>query len=315
MNIIEDKIDYFRVPAGALRRTYFVSIRTRYSYRNGYPTFHFVNVGGCVEISVAVRPPVEFYGDRINGSIDYDVAKITHIGFNPLCSVEENLPCGVGTMHMARVAMTIVRDNYDWITRFSLVDNSEVHCKEPNRFVSLSDISIATNAQTYYAKYFHARLANESLRNDYDRSMLKMSSEGDKLPLAAFLTRYDIPSSIEAVITAPYAASKTYVEFFRALRSADPQAFCVTTSTPTSWLSAFVDDVLSNDVRKNIWMQQWIIDAASVKSIVLDDIVDEWPLTDAVDVETARDSLAQSPFQRSKDHSGGTTSSFSMDDL
>ena len=304
-----DKVELFKVSAG--RTQFYVRVTTRFDFRTDAPLHHSLNVGGkmkgCVEILVNV-PSLELLDERFaQMEATKCIADISHIGYNPMCSVSEDLPSGVGTQLMVRTAMAFVCKHYDWVTHFSLIDNSHVQCKE-GLDISLACLSLVTNGSTYYEKYFHAVLANAEDRARYDANVAKLSDPTEKLPFESFVAGFQVPDAVAEYMRPVYLAAPTYLEFFRQLKArceADGLTFCAQIHP---WVQVFVDFILQNQLNYNLWMRRWSIDARHIQRIHVGE--------ESVDLDEHRQAtdILQAEFERHRVQLGGRRSYLGPDD-
>jgi len=220
-----DSVDAYTVRAGRSGPAFFVHVITKFDNRTNAPFSHGIDVGGnmrgCVRITVNVPDATLLRDERFGGFEESKKdAFISFVGYNRKCSLRDDLPSGDGTRHMIRVAMAFVLTNFTWVETFSLVDASHVLCTETGQVIDLSHLSLMTTGKTYYERYLGARLKRPEARVAYARDVAALSAADAKLDFDTFCRAYNVPHPVAVYMQAAYAASRTYLEFFRALRAA-----------------------------------------------------------------------------------------------
>jgi len=265
-----DSVDAYTVRAGRSGPAFFVHVITKFDNRTNAPFSHGIDVGGnmrgCVRITVNVPDATLLRDERFGGFEESKKdAFISFVGYNRKCSLRDDLPSGDGTRHMIRVAMAFVLTNFTWVETFSLVDASHVLCTETGQVIDLSHLSLMTTGKTYYERYLGARLKRPEARVAYARDVAALSAADAKLDFDTFCRAYNVPHPVAVYMQAAYAASRTYLEFFRALRAACERkpppsfpsfpSFC---AVVRDWGDAFIHHTLSNNLYA---METWTIPA------------------------------------------------------
>lgn len=212
---------------------------------------------GCVRIVVDV--PDETLDERFAAyEKEKQAAHIAWIGYNKKCAVGDDLPKSHGTRHMIRTAMTIVMNSYDWIKQFSLMDASKVDCKDYE--VSLLHSYLSLYGKTYYEKYIHAYLQENSNRMRYNAGVKLLHD--NVIPLGnicSFIQNQEYQGIVKKV----YDPNITNIQFFNQLKdkcTKDGFAYCEVTS---NWLDALINRFFTGKVLT----QLWVIDTADVVKI------------------------------------------------
>lgn len=273
-----DLVQYFLVQAG--KYSYYVVITTKYGFRTNKPISYFVDVGGtmkgCVRVLIEKPDEIRREDERFrNFEQQKEIATIQWIGFNKKCSVRNDLLNGEGTRHMVRVAMTIVINAFNWITKFKLTDASRVKCIEGLE-MSLANLSFVTNGKSYYEKYLRAYLQHEEYRTKYGEASKVLSDPYKKLPIQDFGDLFPIDKFTQGI----YERSTTYLEFFNNLKDECKKADKVFCEVVHSWLDSFVRFILGSFNLENVWMADWIIDKETVKQIPVSEWTEEWNATE-----------------------------------
>lgn len=256
-----DTVEVIKVHSG--RYNYFIKVITQYSHRppHAHVSYSF-DIGGkmkgCIRITVRV-PSTQVQDERFAFLEETKrIAHVSWIGYSPKCSISSDLSSGEGTKHMVRTAFTFVMNMCPWVEKFSLTDKSKVPCVEGMK-VSLPHMSIATNGKTYYEKYFGAYLENTGMRKINEELTGTFSDADKKMDWHDFCDTCRFSTDTEKLLKPIYNSAKTYMTFFRDLRTLcekDKVPFC---KVIYPWVDKFIDEVLVNR-RHNFFGQSWIID-------------------------------------------------------
>jgi hypothetical protein len=258
----EDIQQFFTVRSGI--RKFIVGVTVKYDAKEQPFSYKF-DIGGkmkgCVQI-IANCPNKTLLDDERFASLEKDknIAFVTWIGYNPKCSLTDDLPNGDGTRHMVRCAMSIVCNACPWVTKFKLNDASTVKCVEGVE-ISLANLSLFTNGKSYYEKYLHAYLHDEHMRTLYKEKVARLSNPKEKLPLEIFKSKFNITN--EHVLSV-YGKTSTYIEFARVLKAESEEKQLNVCEIILPWLEEFVKYVLEG---YTFWMYDWLIDKESIKHI------------------------------------------------
>lgn len=256
---MEDRLDYYDVDSPPYK--YFLCITTKFSYRTGKAISHNINLGGrmkgCVQIVVEEKTETDPRFKVLED--EKDTAHISWIGFNQKCSLGHDLASGLGTRHIIKTAMTIVIQEYDWIKQFSLVDASQIKCRE-GMTVSLLHLSLSLYGKTYYERYLHAQLEDPGMRAYYIAG--KAILNDTVLPWNTICDCIHDKSK-QNYIEGIYDSEMTNLAFFQAIRDKDVKVYCHNT---WDWLERIINYIFQTD-KKNLWGQTWIIDIKNVKMI------------------------------------------------
>lgn len=238
--------------------SYILAITTKYSYETNQPVSHNINIGGkikgCVQIVVNVPNIVT---DPRFAAIEENkkVAYISWIGFNKKCAINHDLPSGAGTRHMVRTALTIVLNTYDWVTSFSLTDASKVDCNGYN--VSLKHISLSLHGKTYYERYLHTHLADESNQTKYNKGIFLLKNRVmDFERMCEF-----VEPQHKSIVKHVYSPTLTHIEFFNKLSEQ-----CRLNNIKYCELSC-IEHIINSCFEGDVLNEKWIIDADKVNLI------------------------------------------------
>lgn len=215
--MLSDRVSYYEVRAKSY--TYILRTTIKYS-RAGLPISVGLDLGGkmkgCVRVTVELHdkdneqhPILKKLEERKK------YAFILWIGYNPKCSVTADFPSGRATRHMVCTAMNLVINSFAHIDGFSLTDASNVPCGK-DIDVSLANLSVATNGQTYYEKYFSAYLEKPTTNNEYKLLASKIFDPKEKMSFHKFVKfmDHDIPEETVSIIRPIYEKSTTMMHFF-----------------------------------------------------------------------------------------------------
>lgn len=302
----EDTKQMFKMKAG--RRQYYVAITTKYGmYTNKPMSYHFDiggKMNGCIRIIANVPNPSLMHDERFRAlESTMNIAFISWIGYNPKCSITEDLPGGDGTRHMIKTSMSVVCNVCPWISFFKLSDASKVRCVQ-GIDISLANLSYFTNGQSYYEKYLNAYLANEVNRTRYQERRQLLTDANVKIPIDAFCDKFQIRDDIAKNI---YHSSSTYLEFANNLKQACKEQNCSFCVLINPWLDTFISYILGRDLQ-DVWMNDWLIDKSSIGRIN----VTEW--SEVSDVQEVQN-IYQEEFKEYYMEGGFKNASFSMEDL
>jgi hypothetical protein len=221
---------------------------------------------GCIDITVdtgyiderfANDPRFQFISEK------KQTAFIAWIGYNRKCSLYTDLEGADGTRHMIRTALTIVSKECPYVKQFRFIDNSTKQCGD--KLISLSKLSILLNAKTYYEKYMKAFLENEILNSHYRDDVANMTSVNAKVDFDVFTHVLHLKQETIIKIIEAYKSSKTYMEFFKALRSKYSELFC---DLVYEWIDEFLNTFIFIKLRTiNIWSENWIVSVNSIRQI------------------------------------------------
>jgi hypothetical protein len=152
-------------------------------------------------------------------------AHISWIGYNPKCSVYQNLEKSMGTRDMVLLAINAISQRYKWVETFTLTDATEIRCQE-ELIVPLFPLSIINNEKSYYEKHFKATIQDKEMNKQYRSCITKMSQE-NKVSFPEFVSLAGLrgDDTIKA-LEHMYINSRTYREFFKTLKKETKDDFC-----------------------------------------------------------------------------------------
>lgn len=280
--------EYFTLKSG--RFQYFMVVTTIYDNLR-QPISYGLDIGGklkgCMTITIenpniipevikARYTPLELE----NYLKEKTIAHISWIGYNEKCSIKGDLLKAEGTRHMIRTGMRQVQKRYPWVTCFKLEDASQIDCKE-GLTISLFELSIMTNNKSYYEKYFGAYLKSGVARELYAKLLSAMVLQNSKQELSfrQFVLESGLQGDTFKLTECEefYDKSKTFLEFFKALREAKGKYYC---EYVYLWGQQFISKYILKEVR--FATQHWLIDVNSIEKINVKDL--EWTNANAEDI-------------------------------
>jgi hypothetical protein len=213
---------------------YFMVETTKYD--GDVPMTYEIEIGGrmkgCMRITVDnIKHVPNILKDRLSkNALDTycsrkRCAHISWIGYNPKCSIYQDLEKSMGTKEMVKVAVHAICKRYPWIDTFTLEDATEIRC-DNDLIVSLFLLSIINNGKSYYQKHFGAKLKDISAQNQYAHCTTKMTSTQEKVSFSEFVFLIGIGNDTINKVEPIYNSTRTYREFFRKLRQEFKDEFC-----------------------------------------------------------------------------------------
>ena len=192
------------------------------------------------------------------------IGYITHIKYEPECSLNSVLERGGGMVEMVKLAIQYVSKIYPEITTFELQDTSNIECDKidmtitfpPRKIIkplSLSSLYILLYGKTWYELHFNARMINNELYNIYKREIHKLG-----LPINKPLTdiqKYVCDNDKYEKLRQYYDANKSWHEFFNKIPK---NRRC---ELLYNWIPEFVSDKIYNLHMSN----KWVIDVDNME--------------------------------------------------
>lgn len=219
--------------------------------------------------SVFVKIGGKTYSDCVTISYKFidgkpSSASIPWFSSEPECSIHYLLEKGIthNTVKMIKASLQYVYLLMPEIHIFKFDDMSNIDCdslftKKITTHIpfSLSHLSIALYGQTWYEKYFNAKMVDEVQYAKY-RNAVKIL-EGPKMPYKKFIDMNDITEKQDEILNLYYESTYSWDDFFNAIPKKD-RCFAF-----FNWLFKFIDTILNDTfISKN-----WIIDVNTMAHI------------------------------------------------
>ena len=172
------------------------------------------------------------YDDCINMSYTYKnstpiKANISHLSYEPECSIGSSLEKGSGTEIMIKAIIRYAYNEVPSVSKFEFDDNSRIDCVEkdkskspprkPTKPLNLAFFYIAYHDKTWYEARFNAKMMDPTKYRKYKESLSFLKDPAKKLPFADFLQiiggALDSTENIKDM-EKYYSKASTYREFF-----------------------------------------------------------------------------------------------------
>jgi hypothetical protein len=206
-------------------------------------------IGGKYDKCISVS-----YSYKENSPIS---AKISYVKYEPECSIESNLEKSGGTGLMLKVLINHAFKLVPTIPIFQFDDMSHIDCIEKDMNISpprpqkkplhLAYLSIAYNSQTWYEKYFGAKMTDILKYNQYKQKLHFLLNPNDKLDFLSFLQITTPPSQDIPFLENIYKNTNTYRDFFNKI------PFDKRCDILFPWLASFMKYYLKNSFSNNDW--------------------------------------------------------------
>ena len=216
------------------------------------------------------------YQDCINVSIDYRnnkpiSAKMPHIMYDEECAYNEPpttsttnktlLEKGNGSKIMLQSILTYIKQKYPTLTEVKYDDMSSIDCATDNEIknavnrkrgtnvkpMSLYNLSIAYNGQTWYEKYFNGRMQNAEKHAKY-RERVNILLNSKPVDFNDFIRITNVSKDLWDELFEYYKSAETYSNFFNAIPKIDRCRLL------QSWIDAFMKHNLKGVFSNNDWI-------------------------------------------------------------
>lgn len=209
------------------------------------------------------------YADCINASIDYKdnkpvSAKMPHVMYDEECAYSDGkilLQKGDGTKIMLQTLIAYIKQKYPSITEIKYDDMSSIECATETEIKNAKNrkrgtnvkplplycLSIAYNGQTWYEKYFNARMQDADKHAKYrERVDLMLSSK--PVDYNEFIKISYLPKQLWNELFEYYKTAETYSDFFHAIPKQDRCRLLL------PWIDAFMRHHLHKVFSNNDWI-------------------------------------------------------------
>lgn len=220
------------------------------------------------------------YQDCINVSIDYRnnkpvSAKMPHIMYDEECAYNEPptiiqktstinktlLEKGNGSKIMLQSMLTYIKQKYPTLTELKYDDMSSIDCATDTEIknavnrkrgsnvkpMSLYNLSIAYNGQTWYEKYFNGRMQNAEKYAKY-RERVDILLNSKPVDFNDFIRITNVSKDLWDELFEYYKSAETYRNFFNAIPKIDRCRLL------QSWIDAFMKHNLKGVFSNNDWI-------------------------------------------------------------
>ena len=236
----------------------FIIKETMYD-RDGLLLYTTIKMGGdyadCVNVSIVYKDNKPVY------------AKMPHVMYDEECAYNEHsntkiiLQKGNGSKIMMQTIIAYIKQKYPLITEIRYDDMSSIECATETETKSaitrkrgsnikpmpLYYLSIAYNGQTWYEKYFNARMQDIDKHTKYrERVNLLLSSK--PVDYNEFIRISYVPKQLWTELFEYYKTAETYSNFFHAIPKQDRCRLLL------PWIDAFMRHHLNRVFSNNDWV-------------------------------------------------------------
>ncbi len=180
-------------------------------------------------------------------------ANFINLAYDEKCSKSVDLDKGDGSRIMVKAALKYVWEKNPLITSFEFQDSSEIDCSESLRFplnynkISLFYFSMAFNEQTWYEKYFGARLNTESKHDRYKQRLHNVLHTPELKPTYRFLQQ-KVMINPEIMNETTYNTFSTLGEVFQSIPK---QQRC---DNASNWIVGIMEILMKSYVKNSDWI-------------------------------------------------------------
>jgi hypothetical protein len=185
-------------------------------------------------------------------------AKMPHAMYDEDCVDTTNnvyLEKGDGSRTMIQTLISYIRQKYPTITDIEFDDMSSIECAADEEItrkpMSLYNLSIAYNGQTWYEKYFGARHQNMELHTKYRERVATLLYDKAIKPTNYndFIKITRIPQSLWIEVFEYYKQSETYSKFFHLIPKPERCRL----------LRPWIDTFMAHYLKKSFTNMDWTI--------------------------------------------------------